>query len=592
MEGLAPELIHNIYQFLEPSWHQNLARTCRSVYYASAHILRLHAAAYENGRIASDCEPSDVLKLLNSVSHPTGVEAIEAWHVREYEVWGSRVIWDEWQQWRVDPDGSISMETGDNLAIEADRIKTLAKTFLRDSTITTKRDYDMARDEIETGGDGFMKMLIISSLPRLIALRFVENEWDLHTSLEWMRKAASRSLAASIPWPIGFTSLRIVAVGVVTRNHKDFNGAGARANHLAMLLRLPNIEEVYFRNLDMRSDGDFEDVNDAQERFEIPTACSSVKRIILDRIRDDSWAFREALLMAPSALEALVIRGHPETADEPMDGDMIPVHLGDSSSCQSLRRFTIYRPDYINGRDSRSYEPGLLQGLDNLGLVSLCIQDIINEALGEARNKESDEEGINVSEDIREMDDDDTSPPHCTNDDFINHDELVDAFVRLLPASLEVLVLWGQETFEEDEQWFRRGEYEEYETIDDAIVAMMRSGRFEKLKAVYLNPIEEDGSTPREKVLFQKAMEEGRNRGVQIHTVANSPKQDHMLDFVAIPDKHDMKTGLLGERDPSWVVHPFTGEWTSPGCRGCGNCQICLTHYTRPAWESFHNRFG
>ncbi|CAH0056233.1 unnamed protein product [Clonostachys solani] len=495
MEVLSPELIHNIYHFLEPSWHYNLARTCRFIYYSSAHILRRHAAAYKNDRIASDREPSETVKLLNSLSHVTGVEAIEAWHVREYEVWGSRASWDDWQQWRVDSDGAISMESGGNPAIEPERVKTLANMYLREFTFTDTEDHDLARNEIENGGDGFVKMLIISSLPRLTALRFAERERDRHTSLEWMRKAASRSLTASIPWPIGFISLRSVAVGVVTRNLRDSNGATARANHLAILLRLPNIEEVYFRNLDMRLDGDFEDVDDVQDRFQLPGACSSVKRIILDRIKDDSWVFREALLMAPNALEALVIRGHLETADEPMDGDMILVHLGDSPSCQSLRRFTFYRPDYINGRDSRSYEPGLLQGLDNLGLVSLCIQDIINEALGEARNKQSDEEGS-----VQGMGNDDVSLPHCTNDDFINHDELVDAFVRLLPTSLEVLVIWGQETYEEGEEWFRRGEYEEYETIDDAIVAMMRSGRFGRLKAVYLNPIEEDGTTPREKV--------------------------------------------------------------------------------------------
>ncbi|CAG9985798.1 unnamed protein product [Clonostachys byssicola] len=591
MEGLASELVENIYQFLEPSWHYNLARTCRSLYQSSAHILRLHAAAYENGRIASDREPSDILKLLNSVSHPTGAEAIEAWHVREYEVWGSRESWREWQQWRVDPDGSILMETVDNPAIEADRIKSLANSFLREFTFTTETDHDMARNEIETGGDGFVKMLIISGLPRLTALRFVEKERDLHTSLEWMWKAVSNSVAASIPWPIGFISLRSVAVGVVTRNPTDSNMADSRAKHLAMLLRLPNIEEVYFRNLNMRTDGDIEDVDDAQERFQLPAACSSVKRIILDRIRDDSWSFREALLMAPSALEALVIRGHPENADEPMDSDMIPVCLADSSSCQSLRRFTIYRPDYVNSHHSRLYEPGLLQGLHNLGLVSLCIQDIILEALGEARNQQSDEGGIDESEYIQEMGIDDVSLPHCTNDDFINHDELVAAFVWLLPASLEVLVLWGQETDEYGE-WFRRGEYEEYETIDDAIVAMMRSGRFKKLKAVYLNPIEENGSTPREKVLFQKAIEEGRNRGVQIHTVANHPEEDHMLEFVPIPDKYDMITGSMGDWDESWVVHPFTGEWTSPGCLGCGECEICSRHYTRSAWENFHNLCG
>ncbi|VUC25026.1 unnamed protein product [Clonostachys rosea] len=591
MEELSPELIQNIYEFLEPSWHYNLARACKSIYHSSAHILRLHAAAYKDGRVASDREPLDVVKLLSRVLQPTGLKAIDAWYVREYEVWGSRLSWDCWHQWHVDSEGLISMESGDNPAIRADRIKMLANKHLREFTFTTTNDHDLARNEIQNGGDGFVKMLIISSLPRLKALRFAERERDQHTSLEWMRKAASRSITGSTPWPIGFTSIRSVAVGVVTRDLKDSNGAAARADDLAMLLRLPNIEEVYFRNLDMRLDGDFEEVEDAQERFQLPSACSSVKRIILDRIKDDSWTFREALITAPGSLEAFVIRGHLENADEPMEGDMIPVHLSDSPSCQSLRRFTIYRPDYINGRDSRSYEPGLLQGLENLGLVSLCIQDVINEALGEARNKQSDE-GINIFGSIQNAGDDDNSLPHCTNDDFINHDELVDAFIRLLPPSLEVLVIWGQETYEDGEQWFRRGEYEEYETIDDAIVAMMRSGRFEKLKAVYLNPVEEDGYTQREKVLFQKAMDEGRSRGVQIHTVANRPKQDHTLGFVAIPDRYDMKTGLLGERDEFWVVHPFTGEWVSLGCGGCGNCAICLTRYTRAAWENFYSRHG
>jgi hypothetical protein len=128
------------------------------------------------------------------------------------------------------------------------------------------------------------------------------------------------------------------------------------------------------------------------------------------------------------------------------------------------------------------------------------------------------------------------------------------------------------------------------EALDDGIVAVINSPSFPNLRAIYLEQVEKQVPTPRNKISFQKAMTAAKRRGVYVRTLSNQHEPMPELGFPKMPDKYDLETGPFPARDPTWIFDPFTGSWTAPGCGGCGSCETCLRYYTKEAWEEFRNQ--
>ncbi|CAG9948205.1 unnamed protein product [Clonostachys rosea f. rosea IK726] len=481
------------------------------------------------------------------------------------------------------------------------QLEHLATSILHDD------DQRLVRAAIQMGDDGFFKAHAISLLSRLKVLKFVEIEGD-HSTLSWISAIASWSTIHGLPRPPGLLALSEVAVHIPINVEEQIDECSAEVIDLANLLALPSIRCVYYRNLHLQ----FED-----DDLLLP-GNSTVETLMLDRIKLDNFRLRKAICNAPPRLESFVVRGSTDPTHFLDNVQQFPRLLSQSRSCATLRKVLFYNPNQMLGSTTDLFEPAYINAMSGLRVVDICIGDMQVEAFAAADHEsvrartatlcdrcfhDKIDLGDYCNGDIPcESPDNVDAQPAPSSDStvdvaeeaqsigqkgLINHDDLVRQFVIGLPESLEVLLIHGQE---ENREYFDRGPYEENETIDDAVVAMLESGHYPNLEVIYLDQVERRVAEPRDVVSFQKAIAAGRKHGVYIFTVANQVHPPGKSRFPAMPDRHDLKTGPFLQRGADWYVDPYTGSWTPPGCGGCGLCGDCLGCYTAEAWGAFRNR--
>ncbi|CAG9976101.1 unnamed protein product [Clonostachys byssicola] len=591
---LPTELLFNIYDELEPSDHFALATTCKLIYARSKPILELHRNAHRDNRVISDCSLELLVRVYRSAQASVGPKAIEAWHVRKFEIWGSRKTWDEWKSWEIGADGTVSLAAHEEPLPSpfsphevTDHVKEMELIF------HPCHDHEIIAAAFEDGEDGYFKAMIVSMLPRLNNLVFVTPHVPNET-LDWLVQMIQWSLGGDFPWPPGFNSLRKVSVGVPVLDRPELE-AMSDSTSLCALLRLPSIEEIYYRNLD--SSGPLE----SDGGWLLPLETSTVRTLVLDRIREDNIDLRGALVQTSIGLDTIVIRAQ---CGERLDSvNTFIEELNSSVSQRSLRQLLLYRPNRMFSDRCRNYEPSELSSMRNIRMIQLCVEDILIDCFCSLNDVCRDGSGMydfyNQEPFGRDNDESDflDTPPdmpevdrETTDDDSadgtIKHDDVVTHFAKCLPPTLEVLLLWGSE----DEAWYDRGDYEVNEALDDAIVSLINSRSFPNLRAIYLEQVEKQAPMPRTQISFQKAMTAAKGRGVYVRTLSNQHELIPELGFPKMPDKYDLETGPFPARDPTWTFDPFTGSWTAPGCGGCGICETCLRYYTKEAWEEFRNQ--
>ncbi|CAH0058357.1 unnamed protein product [Clonostachys solani] len=595
---LPTELILNLYDELEPSSHFALATTCKLLYARSTPILEIHRNAHRHNRVISDCSLELLVRVYRSAQASVGSKAIEAWHVRKFEIWGSRETWDEWKSWEIDADGSVSLAAHEDPLPSpfgprevADHIKE------RELMFHPTNDHEIIAYAFEDGEDGYFKAMIVSMLPRLNDLVFVSHHVSKQMlTLNWLEQMIQWSLDCGFPWPPGFNSLRKVSVGVPVFDRPEIE-AVSRSMSLCTLLRLPSIEEIYYRNL---SSGE---PDESDGGWLLPLETSTVRTLVLDRIREDNTNLRGALVHTSIGLDAMVIRAQ---SGEPLDlVNTFPEELSSSVSQRSLRQFLLYQPDCMFGYHCRNYELSELSSMRNIRMIQLCVEDLLMECfclLNGACCNDTEMEYY-FDQDPFDRDNDESVLPERaplpdmpemdwkttgdrSADGAVKHDDVVTHFTKCLPPTLEVLLLWGLE----DEVWYNRGDYEVNEALDDAVVALINSRSFPNLRAIYLEQVEKQAPIPRTKISFQKTMIAAKGRGVYVRTLSNQHEPIPELGFPRMPDKYDLETGPFPARDPTWIFDPFTGSWTAPGCGGCGSCETCLRYYTKEAWEEFRRQ--
>ncbi|KAK7210029.1 hypothetical protein V2G26_017207 [Clonostachys chloroleuca] len=93
LEKLSPEVLQLILRFAHPSAHFSFALTSKTLYENSLNILERHRAANTKYAITSDIKPLDTIPELLRSAYGSGADGIEAWHVRELEIWRERSSW-------------------------------------------------------------------------------------------------------------------------------------------------------------------------------------------------------------------------------------------------------------------------------------------------------------------------------------------------------------------------------------------------------------------------------------------------------------------------------------------------------------------
>ncbi|KAF4439262.1 hypothetical protein F53441_12643 [Fusarium austroafricanum] len=268
--------------------------------------------------IASDLSPETVIDLLKD----TTKARVERWHVRELEIWGSRQGWQDWRPWTPTLPGIYNLAEGrpTRSGLETGEMQRYIQEA-KELWEFSEDDSDEVRRNLDSGHDGFLKLLLIASCPRLHNLRFAKRGTDPHTSLQWITKAVKRSRNIE-KWPPGFESLRYVAVGIGNGlpSWEDEN-ANRDGVDFAALLYIPKLERLYFNEMFQdraeEDDGDF----DLGEKYDFPYLASSVKQVFIDGASGFSMDFMKSITGVAKNLESAILRVGSEYAQDLDDVD-------------------------------------------------------------------------------------------------------------------------------------------------------------------------------------------------------------------------------------------------------------------------------
>lgn len=533
LSTLAPEILELIIEHTHASAHWPLAQTCKYIYLNSLPILDRHRKACQEYRICSDLDPWTISKLLWSV-FSDGAASIEAWHVREFEVWVERKEYESW---------GVNADTGERILREDVKPRSFSRheiDYFCTKMLKLPRFYGEHRDLIQAfrepfeGGDSFIKAVVLAHLPRIQALRYAQFDDERRNEslttlcgfIYWCKSAGT--------WLPGLNSLERVAVAI------GLDRAGVEvdppeylrrhADEFCALLCLPNLAEVYFSHLDgglplMEQSTLF------PEDIYIPSLArtSSVKTIVLDMLEYElSDRLIEFVTSTPRRLENLAVRfrdnnyceeDYPEIAERLID--QLAKHQG-----SSLQRLCIHddRQDDTPA-DMNWRTPDQLRSFGDLRVANVSWKAI--------------EASLDLTkDDVRSR----------SRSELL--DRLFEVFRCGLPATMEVIT-FGQFRFENDDPVFLQADWEEttdsdFGYVDDAVEVMITSRHYKNLKAVFLQDIQNQASYFYGcSLCFPKTMKAAESRGIHVYTRGSKPLPGLSTngEFVPFPRRDCMVTG-------------------------------------------------
>ncbi|KAF9694122.1 hypothetical protein EKO04_008073 [Ascochyta lentis] len=129
----------------------------------------------------------------------------------------------------------------------------------------------------------------------------------------------------------------------------------------------------------------------------------------------------------------------------------------------------------------------------------------------------------------------------------------IDFTARVFPETMETLILW-------DCRCSGHVSEQTGDTIllERAMIKLMTSGSYRKLKAVFLEDLERPRYGPRKDVLwFQEVVAAGATAGVDVNILTNRKTMQHSIEFLEASDEYDLISGVhSGVRPSNWVFNP------------------------------------
>ncbi|ENH67633.1 hypothetical protein FOC1_g10010916 [Fusarium oxysporum f. sp. cubense race 1] len=336
---LSTELILQILEYGPTSTYLDVALTCTTLHHQCRNLLDLHREAHAKYRITSDLSPETVIDLLKD----TTKARIERWHVRELEIWGSRQDWEDWRPWVPKLPGTCGLADGfpTRYGLDLQDMQRYIRTAL-ELWIFSDFDSEAIQWDLKAGQDGFLKLLLIATCPRLHSLRFVKRGLDPHTTLQWMREVIKDSRRTEDgPHELqGFESLRDLAVD----GNEDYQ---------------------HF---------------DVVDQYDFPRGTSSVKHLSIDSASEFSPEYYQGRADVSKKLESVVLRVASEQRQDLDDVDVFVGSLSFSNG-KTLQKLIIYNPGGMHGYQCRNYRLDDLDDFGNLKLFTLAVSDIELEEL-------------------------------------------------------------------------------------------------------------------------------------------------------------------------------------------------------------------
>ncbi|KAH8168501.1 hypothetical protein LIA77_11765 [Sarocladium implicatum] len=575
--SLSVEIFASILDVVEsPRDMVSLACTCSTLAHLTRGALRRHRETFENFRYASDRDPSAIISLVRHLVLRR--DPVVGKYFRSFDVWGARLSWDEWRHFEVSEQG-VKLREGESLTAdqfspgEHRQLLEVAQNILGDEEL---RD---AREELQNGGDGLLKMLIIASAPRLESLTFIRRNDLLHKSCQaWLFKAIQRHLPANKgvqsfaepQWPRGLHAICNLAVGVdagMADESIEVVDAELRApwegqDELAAMMRLPSLTSLYYHTGpfpeededDWESDEDGDDdanslmdedqvvLEDVQGKTEpvMPKQSSTVKQLYLDMVRGaytDMSPFYTKLIAMPRALESFSLRW--------ARGEYTPANiLGALGLYQehSLQKMMFYNPGSMVGYRCSCYRPEDVPSAP-LTMWWQCAEDVELQALYDG------------------------------NGDPATRKDVVNAFRACIAGKKpEVIIFDGELSgYHIDDNKSKWSYYE------DGLLAILKEAGSTTLKALFIdfpkenNSDDEDPGSDGEAEIpggLPKVVALAQELGVDLYgsKLLKTPKR-HVLDFPMAPSKWDLVTGpYFGKRiEQGFISYDCVGDnWSKP----------------------------
>ncbi|CAG9978736.1 unnamed protein product [Clonostachys byssicola] len=595
-QTLPVEILNLIIEHTDFSSHFPLAQTCKALYSQMTSLLEQHQTAHRKYGTASDLLPSTVPNVLDIVfrcKDPS--RSIEIWHMRYVEFFGTRGQWDDWHPWEVDPVTGLNASTAPEtesgpyaseselsenentevsvLSPDVRRWKRRVEYYIEEARkrrIIPESTLEYARTSTLSGSDAVLKVILVSALPYLKVLKYVNADSSSSPNIVSFCRSIESALDFGV-WPPGLLSLQKLAVGVSLSNRTSSIGTSV----LVRLLQLPNLDEIYLRGMRIdREDLKFDDSLDSDDednlfwhlsdldeserarekarilrsRLSLPVHSSSIKHIVLDELMDydGTGDFMIALLKTPKNLESITIC----SCEEPLAKTDEMIRVLSQHQPASLQKILLYlEDDYIGGGHAPVYLLSDLKGCNNLKVLNVKWRDIISDRRSSA----------------------------ISSKDLLNAEKFVSHFVNAFPPSMSVLVIY--------EDCLYCGEtvgrqIHECQSLSDALVALIESKQYPCLEAIYLaiDRVERSMLDPDlvPETHFQRTIDAGQRHGIHIIHAPTSTERpaSHNSYFVTMPNIHEIKS--TPGYDPNWVFDHSTGRIKSnQPCHGCGWCDKC-----------------
>lgn len=136
-----------------------------------------------------------------------------------------------------------------------------------------------------------------------------------------------------------------------------------------------------------------------------------------------------------------------------------------------------------------------------------------------------------------------------------------ESLISLLPASSKCLVF-------QDKPALDASGPDPTRFLDLAVASMLEDGKFQNLKAVYLEevePIDSDDEPRSKEPRFSLSIAAGRRTGVGVHMLTNRSLGQHPIGLPGALDEYSLVATLGKEARPSdCEFNPYRGEWERP----------------------------
>lgn len=215
IERVPAEIITLVFDHLDYESHFDFAATSKFIYSCAGLLLGRHQRAHHEYAVASDLDPVTVPQLLRFAVRGS----LEAWHVRDIELWHSRREWNEWlpmtkhepphdanvegtERGHVDSDEEGPLDPFDRAVsptqweYQPGEISTYLNIF-RGELQMSDDQVDLTMEQLFGGDDGPLKVLLIALCPRIRNLKVVRGY-----SFVWVHRCADTLGFHSLIWKL------------------------------------------------------------------------------------------------------------------------------------------------------------------------------------------------------------------------------------------------------------------------------------------------------------------------------------------------------------------------------------------------------